>query len=183
MKFERERAWAMPNKWTFTIKPIKKLIGEYMRQSRYLTIDPFSGMYSPAEIRNDINPDMPAQYHEEALEFLDRCEQNHDSPDLMFFDPSYSLRQMKECYEGIGKALTYEHTTDYFSKCKDIIGRIIRTNGICISFGWNSNGLGEGRGFEIERILLVAHGGSHNDTICTVERKTQESLLSYEELG
>ena len=26
-------------------------------------------------------------------------------------------------------------------------------------------------GFEIERILLVAHGGWHNDTICTVERK------------
>lgn len=26
-------------------------------------------------------------------------------------------------------------------------------------------------GFEIEKILLVAHGGWHNDTICTIERK------------
>ena len=28
-------------------------------------------------------------------------------------------------------------------------------------------------GFEIERVLLVAHGGWHNDTICTIERKTR----------
>ncbi len=27
------------------------------------------------------------------------------------------------------------------------------------------------RGFTIEEILLVAHGGVHNDTICVVERK------------
>jgi hypothetical protein len=26
-------------------------------------------------------------------------------------------------------------------------------------------------GFELLEILLVPHGGSHNDTICTVERK------------
>ena len=29
----------------------------------------------------------------------------------------------------------------------------------------------EVKGFEIIRILLVCHGGHHNDTICTVERK------------
>lgn len=28
-----------------------------------------------------------------------------------------------------------------------------------------------GNGFEIIEILLVAHGGMHNDTIVTVERK------------
>lgn len=27
------------------------------------------------------------------------------------------------------------------------------------------------RGFECEEILLVAHGGNHNDTIVVVERK------------
>lgn len=33
------------------------------------------------------------------------------------------------------------------------------------------NGIGKTRGFEIVEILLVAHGGNHNDTIVTVERK------------
>ncbi len=35
----------------------------------------------------------------------------------------------------------------------------------------NSMGMGKNRGFEIQRILLVPHGGNHNDTIVTVEKK------------
>jgi hypothetical protein len=31
--------------------------------------------------------------------------------------------------------------------------------------------MGKNRGFEIQEILLVAHGGNHNDTICVVEKK------------
>ena len=34
--------------------------------------------------------------------------------------------------------------------------------------------MGKNRGFEIVEILLVAHGGHHNDTICTVEKKIEE---------
>jgi len=30
--------------------------------------------------------------------------------------------------------------------------------------------MGKNRGFEIVEILLVAHGGHHNDTIVTVEK-------------
>ena len=44
-------------------------------------------------------------------------------------------------------------------------------------FGWNSNGVGKVRGFEIIEILLIAHGGSHNDTIVTVERKFTNELF------
>lgn len=40
-----------------------------------------------------------------------------------------------------------------------------------ISFGWNSGGIGKQYDFEIIEIMLVAHGGAHNDTIVTVERK------------
>lgn len=46
-----------------------------------------------------------------------------------------------------------------------------QTGGVCISFGWNSMGIGKKNGFEIIEILLVAHGGMHNDTIVTVETK------------
>ena len=34
-----------------------------------------------------------------------------------------------------------------------------------------SNAFGKKRGFEIEEILIVAHGGNRNDTLVTVERK------------
>lgn len=48
----------------------------------------------------------------------------------------------------------------------------MKPNGICLSFGWNTNGVGKKREFEIIEILVVAHGGSKNDTLCTVEKKT-----------
>ena len=43
-----------------------------------------------------------------------------------------------------------------------------------ITCGWNSNGFGKNRGFEIIEILLVAHGQHRNDTIVTVERKVKD---------
>ena len=42
---------------------------------------------------------------------------------------------------------------------------------VVLCFGWNSGGIGKTLGFELTEILMVAHGGAHNDTICTVERK------------
>ena len=68
----------------------------------------------------------------------------------------------------------------FWSNQKKEISSIVKVGGKVISFGWNSGGIGmkygfEGMkyGFEIERVLLVAHGGWHNDTICTIERKTR----------
>jgi hypothetical protein len=31
--------------------------------------------------------------------------------------------------------------------------------------------MGKKHGFEIIEVMLVAHGGAHNDTICMAERK------------
>ena len=53
----------------------------------------------------------------------------------------------------------------------DEIARVLKPNGIALCFGWNSNGVGKTRGFEMQEVLIVPHGGSKNDTICTVERK------------
>ena len=33
------------------------------------------------------------------------------------------------------------------------------------------------RGYELEEILLIAHGGIHNDTIVTVERKRSDMVV------
>ena len=110
----------------------------------------------------------------DALEFLSTFSDN--SVDGVLFDPPYSLRQLKECYNNLGRYITGDESRTIYTKWKDAISRVIKPGGKCISFGWNTNGLGKGRGFEIERILLVAHGGGHNDTLVTVERKMQETL-------
>ncbi len=43
----------MPSMHTFTIKPIRELVGRYVKDGKGW-IDPFAGENSPAEITNDL---------------------------------------------------------------------------------------------------------------------------------
>lgn len=161
----------MPNSNTFSIKPIAELIDMYLPDSS-LTVDPFARGSKLADITNDLDPAFDTDYHMDALEFLQNLDT--DSVDLVLYDPPYSPRQVSECYRKLGMTVNMETTqSSYWSKQKDEVARILKVGGVCISFGWNSNGIGSTRGFAIERILLVAHGGAHNDTICTCERKVR----------
>lgn len=168
------RKWCMPSKNTFTIKPIRELISKYVGNGKNW-IDPFAGFNSPAEITNDMNPNVPAKYHLHAKEFAESMRGNRFKGVL--FDPPYSLRQVKECYDNIGKKLFKEDTLYFPSNVIKIIAPLIEVGGYAISFGWNSNGFGKYLGFETIEILLVRHGGKHNDTIVTVERKFIDKII------
>lgn len=164
------RAWAMPNKNTFSIKPIAEFVAKYIDGTGMIIVDPFANNCKIGTITNDLNPKYDTTYHLDALEFLKLLKD--ESADLVLYDPPYSLRQVKECYEGVGVRVTKEHTkSSWRSRHLDEIARILKPNGMCLCFGWNSNGVGKKRGFTMEEILIVAHGGSKNDTICTAERK------------
>lgn len=155
----------MPNKWTFTIKPIKELLEEEVTGH---WCDPFAGENGEkyANITNDL-----ANGGIDALEFLRK--QPNDKFDGVLLDPPYSLRQVSEHYKKAGIKVTGWHTSaGNTSKVKDEAARIVKPGGKAICFGWNSMGLGKNRGFKMERILLVPHGGSKNDTIVTVEVKS-----------
>lgn len=160
-----DRGWGMPHKYSFTIKPIRELIAKYMKSGE-LWGDPFAGYHSPAKIRNDADPKAPAEYHLDALEFLEIWEDDHF--DGIFFDPPYSNHEVKRHYEGRGYS---ENPATTFRKWKDAIARVVKSGGTVISLGWNSGGLGKKRGFEKLHIRLVPHGAHHNDTIVVVERK------------
>jgi len=169
-----ERRWAMPSMHTFTIKPIAELLARYVGDGAGW-VDPFAGENSPAEFTNDLNPAKPTRSHMEAQDFLKGFRQGTVKGCL--FDPPYSVRQVKECYEGFGRECTQEDTQmNFWSNCKNQIARIVRPSGIVICCGWTSMGIGKKRGFEMLEILLVPHGGTKNDTIITVERKVQTAL-------
>lgn len=161
------RVWQMPNKNTFAIKPIKALIDKY---SFGEIIDPFANSNKIAIITNDLDEQYNTDYHLDALDFLKMFDDN--SVDTVLYDPPYSVRQVSEVYRKLGQSVNMEMTqASYWSKQKEQIGRIVKKDGIVISCGWNSGGIGKKYGFEILEILLVPHGGAHNDTIVTVERK------------
>jgi DNA modification methylase len=109
-----------------------------------------------------------AMFNKDALDFLKEFEGNR--ADGILYDPPYSITQARQ----YGKKEF--SSMKYWADCKNEIARIIKPGGKAICFGWNSMGLGKNRGFEMTRILLVAHGGSKNDTICTVEIKSNPNL-------
>lgn len=161
------RKWCMPSANTFSIAPIRELILKYRTG---IVVDPFANSSKAGTVTNDIDSQYDTDYHMDALEFLKGFEPC--SVDTVLYDPPYSPRQVSECYKKLGLSTNMQTTqASYWSKQKDEIARILKQNGFVISCGWNSNGMGINRGFEIIEILLVAHGGAHNDTIVTVERK------------
>jgi hypothetical protein len=164
-----ERVWSMPNKWTFLISPFKQLLQDELTKGRW--VDPFAGKHSPATLTNDLNAALPADYHLDALAFLKSVPTHY--ADGVLYDPPYSFTQAAQCYAGFGKDKLEIGVGNmgYWSRCKDELARITKPGGKAICFGWNSGGLGKRRGFLLTRLLICAHGGSRNDTICTVEVK------------
>lgn len=164
------RVWAMPNHNTFSIRPVMHLIQKYLEPG--LWIDPFSrnSPFAEACITNDLNPEVESDHHLESWDFMNLFQPG--SVDGILFDPPYSVRQIAECYKQVGRAVHASDTqSSFYGDRKRKAGEILKPGGIAISFGWNSGGIGKQNGMEIVEILLVPHGGPHNDTICVVEKK------------
>ena len=158
----------MPSKNTFDIKPIKELIHRYLVDG--VVIDPFANKNKIATITNDLDTQYDTDYHLDALDFLKLFDSN--SVNMVLYDPPYSPRQVSECYKKLGKTVNMQTTqASYWSNQKKEVSRIVKEGGIAITCGWNSGGIGKKYGFEIVEVLLIPHGGWHNDTIVTVERK------------
>lgn len=174
------RIFSMPNSNTLEIKPIKEFVLKYLKG---ISIDPFARNCELATYTNDLNPDTKSQYHLKAIDFLKILIEKEVNADLIIFDPPYSLRQTKEMYNSIGIDLTYEETLNASWKIeKDLCDKLLKDNGYFLNFGWNSNGMGKNRGFEIEEILLISYGGAHNDTICIAEKRiNNKNILKSKE--
>ena len=178
MKIRRE--FGMANLDTFKCPPIKGFVEYYLRQSK-ISIDPFARNFLGCTHTNDLNPDVKAEHHMKAIEFLEMLLVQGVEADLVIFDPPYSMEQCKRVYESFGYDFTYDDSLYVirWTKEKKILKDLIKKDGIFLHFGWHSNGMGMTRGFTIEEILLVSHGSAKNDTICLAERKTSEQLKLF----
>lgn len=165
------RVWAMPNKNTFNIKPIKKFVEKYWNKD-IVSVDPFARNTEYATYRNDLNPETNAEYHLHANDFIQELILKGVKADLVFFDPPYSPHQTKECYSGFGINMKYEDDARHgWSKTRVSIAKILNPNGIVLNFGWDTIGMGKKKGMELVEVMLVSHGIGHNDTICMAEQK------------
>lgn len=157
----------MPSRHTFEIAPISALLDRYLADVNVI-VDPFCGRSKRGTHRNDL-----AHKGLEADCWLRRLHRRSLIADVALFDPPYSPRQISEVYKSVGLHVGMRETQNgrLYKSVKDGLHMLLRPRGIAICCGWNSSGFGKSRGYDLIEILLVAHGGAHNDTIVTVERK------------
>jgi hypothetical protein len=160
----------MPNRDTFSVKPIGDFVMKYLRLSKR-SCDPCARNFSMPTITNDLNPNTSAMHHMDAVEFLRFLQTRGDRFDLMILDLPYSPRQISECYKEVGRSVGMADTQSavLYAHVKACAHGVLEQKCRVLSFGWSTVGMGKKYGFEIEEIMLVCHGGAHNDTICMSE--------------
>lgn len=183
------RVWAMPSADTLTIKPIRELVLRYLGNRATLgyrkaqlnaSVDPFARNCNLCGVTNDINPNTIADYHMDARDFLQMLVEEGTSFSVCVFDPPFSPRQIKECYDGIGKKMEQlDAFRTHWKPERDLIAQLMRKQGVVISMGWNTIGMGKKRGYEPIEVLDVVHGPGHNDTLVLVEREGMHKQTDF----
>ncbi len=155
-----------PRKYTFEQPKLKEWVEKWCKGK---VLNLFAGKVKLKinEIRNDIDVNMPADYHLDALDFIKNWQK--EKFDTIVLDPPYNLRKAREKYGN--------RYVGSFTKIREELLRILNKNGRVITLGYDSVGFGRKKGFKKIAICLICHGGDHNDTIVLVEEKIQETLF------
>jgi len=152
---------ATPHRYTFQSKKLKRFI-EKRCKGKVLNLFAGKTLLNCDETRVDIDPEMPADYHMDAEEYLKMAVEKDLKFDTVILDPPWNYRKAREKYNGrwIGK----------FTKIKKLyIPKILNPNALVMTLGYNSGGIGLPEFKKIE-IALIYFGGDLNDAIITVEK-------------
>lgn len=154
-------------KYTFEMPLVKKYVEAHC-VGKVLNLFAGKTMLNLDEIRVDLDPNMPADYHMDAEKFLELAIQQKMKFDTVILDPPYSIRKSMEKYKG--------KYVSSFRKIKDMIPLVLNYRGIVITFGYNSSGFKRKVGFKKIAICLICHYGAHHDTVVLVEKKITPML-------
>ena len=125
-----------------------------------------------------MNPAFETDYNLEFQEFAKVMAACGAEFDLILFDPPYSLRQLKEHYDGIGSKMALWQSQNMWKEGKDFLARQVRAGGYVISLGWTTSGFGKKRGFKKVAVHVFEQAAREDRyaLLVTVEQKVQTTL-------
>jgi len=125
-------------------------------------------------VTNDVEPKRDVDYEFDALE--PDAIRDHFGTDPQFdtvvFDPPFSIYMGVRKYDG--------NWTGEDAMLKDQLADIVKPGGRVFSFGYNTCGLGDKRGFEKQTAIIWNHPGRNNDTLSIIEQKKTTTLQAFE---
>ena len=155
------------NCYTFKVPKIRQWVEAQCKDKYVLNL--FAGYNTlegcKREVRNDIDPlNSKAEYHMDALEFVQWCKERFTKFDVIVLDPPYSYRKSMEYYN--------KHSAESkWKKILDIIPEILAPDGKVICFGYHASQMGKSRGFQVVDGVIWDHSGAIHSTITCVEKR------------
>ena len=153
------------NKYTFKAPKVKSWVEDHCRDKTILNL--FAGPTRIEECRieitNDLDPTFYTTFKKDALECVRELIRRGSKFEVVLLDPPYSYRKSMELYDG--------HRNSRFKRILDLLPAITYVDAQIITFGYHSSVMSKKRGFKIDEILLISHGGAQHDTIATVESR------------
>jgi len=158
---------------THSLKRVIKICDPFAREG-------FVGKL-PNCISNDLNPEYDTDYNLEFQQFARVMHMKQVAFDLVVFDPPYSLRQLKDCYDGIGKDLKLWQTNNMWGVGKNFLSHHMPVGSIVISLGWTTAGFGRKRGFEKKAVHVFEQSAREDrySVFVVVEQKVQHKLTDF----
>ena len=132
-------------------------------------------------ITNDLNPEFACDYNLEWKDFAKQLQGMKSEIDLVLFDPPYSLRQLKDHYDGIGKDLELWQTHNMWKEGKDIVAKLMPVGSRVVSLGWTTSGFGAKRGFDKVAVYVFEQVAREDRyaLLLTIEEKVQHTLKEF----
>lgn len=115
---------------------------------------------------NDIDPGTAADVHMDAMAFLRSVRPR--SLDAVIIDPPFSFNQAQRHYRASGGRFL---GVGWIPAVRRLAGTRLRRGGLMFCLGWDGNGAGDRRRFELVRVVVCCHGQARNATIMTIDRK------------
>jgi hypothetical protein len=156
-------------KWTFEAKQTRKWIESKLSGK---VLNAFAGMTELSHdgeiVRNDANPERPADYHMDANELGSVLEEG--TFEAIIHDPPWSARQSEESYEGFQAGEVGDTMKMY--------DRLLKPGGKVIGVGFTASLMPKRLGYTRDEMAIFETIGRGDDYLGAVDRKKQHYLRS-----
>lgn len=165
---DKDGSPAFLGRWTFDTFEVRSVVeGNLHGRVLNATAGKTQLRHGSGEIvRNDINPDIPADYRHDVT-----CIDEHfprASFDTAILDPPFDAGQAEERYHGF-------HARD-ITAAREALAELVAPGGQLIEFGWNSHGAAAYDGWAREELHIFQRGPCLPDVFGTIDKKHQTTL-------
>jgi len=162
---------AVLSRWTFEAEQIRSVVEDHLRGRVLNATAGRTRLAHEPVVRNDINPDLPADSHVNIQQADDRWPTH--SFETVVFDPPFDEGQADERYGGW-------HAAE-FPAAREALAPLVRPGGMAISLGWTIYGFAEQfDGWVREELHIYQRGPVHPDVFLLVERRVQRTLSMWD---